>query len=156
MDNSWVAMTGHQPSPSAGINLEGGQIPHVDIESILKSLGVPWIRKGNPFKPQELKKLIKEAITVEGLKAILVEGECTIQTQRRKRLYNQGKDIPFEIDLEKCIQCGICFFNFGCPAIVTDEKAENFRIQREICIGCGACVEICSNNAIARINMVED
>lgn len=155
MDNGWVAMTGHQPSPSSKINLNGETTPHVDIELILKGLGVPWIAKANPFHPNQLRKLIKKAILIDGVKAILVEGECTIQSQRRRRLLKQDELTPFEINQEQCKRCGTCFFDFGCPAIVSDEQAEHFSIQQAMCTGCGACADICPAKAIVQSKMVE-
>ena len=155
MDNSWVAMTGHQPSPSSKKDLTGEAISNVDIELTLKGLGVPWVRKANPFKPNQLKKLIKTALVVDGVKAILVEGECMIQSQRRKRLLKEGRNILFRIDQEQCKQCGTCFFNFGCTAISTDEQAQNFSIQETTCTGCGACVDVCPAQAIVPVKTEE-
>lgn len=155
MDNSWVAMTGHQPSPSAKTNLAGEPIAHVDIELTLKGLGVPWIKRADPFQPKKLQKLIKESLEIDGVKAILVEGECTIQTERRKRILKEEKNAPYKINTDKCIKCGTCFFDFGCPAIVADEKAEKFSIQDTVCTGCTACADVCRSNAIELVTTEE-
>ena len=154
MDNNWTAMTGHQPSPSSRLTTSGESIgSSLDIFTILKSLGVKWVKKGNPFAPRELTKLIKESLNKEGPKAIVVEGECSLQTERRRRYQGLPYLVEYKIDQDKCKACGICYSKFNCPAIIqhTDGDDVKYSIDKDICNQCGACVQICPVEAICSV-----
>jgi len=55
--------------------------------------------------------------------------------------------LKFEVDLEKCIMCGICFKK--CPAkAITWEKKNPAHIDKAKCIKCMTCITNCSADAI--------
>jgi indolepyruvate ferredoxin oxidoreductase alpha subunit len=150
-DNRWTAMTGHQPTPSTRETTGGAATDHVDIVKILKSFGVKWVRKADPFEPKKMQNVIKQALKRSGFRAIVAEGECTLQTARRKRNMAIEDEIAFAINPEKCKRCGVCYMDFGCPAIsiFRDEDGEDrFEINQGLCTQCGACAQICPTHAI--------
>ncbi|MDD3187348.1 MAG: DUF362 domain-containing protein [Bacilli bacterium] len=50
-----------------------------------------------------------------------------------------------EIDLDKCIACGMCVRNCNQKAIYMDSKAV---IDKNKCVGCGECIVVCPQKAI--------
>ncbi|OYT30701.1 MAG: hypothetical protein B6U94_05820 [Thermofilum sp. ex4484_79] len=67
---------------------------------------------------------------------------------RRKRREGE-KIVPYQIDKDKCIKCGLCVDQFGCPAIIREDGT--FRILESICTGCGVCSAICPVKAIKKV-----
>ena len=63
-DNGWVAMTGHQPSPTTARLLDGTPRSAVDLPAFVKAVGVPWVRRADAFRAVALENLIREALTV--------------------------------------------------------------------------------------------
>jgi indolepyruvate ferredoxin oxidoreductase alpha subunit len=49
MDNSVVAMTGHQPTPGSGKTAMGTDATIVNIEDIAKSVGIEKVAKVDPY-----------------------------------------------------------------------------------------------------------
>ena len=67
-------------------------------------------------------------------------------------LYNKTgawRNIKPVIDLEKCIQCGICW-KF-CPDVAIDIENEWPVVDYEYCKGCGICAEECPTKCIAMV-----
>jgi len=156
LDNRWTAMTGHQPTPSTQETPDGKSIRYVDIAKLLRGLGVTWVKEVNPFKPDKVEAVVKEALRKPGFKAIVTKGECTLQRGRRNRILGAEPKVTYHIDTEKCKMCDICFADFGCPAIVlrqAKDGADMYEIDPGLCTQCGACASVCSFGAIvARAN----
>ncbi|MGI6737423.1 MAG: 4Fe-4S binding protein [Anaerovoracaceae bacterium] len=54
-----------------------------------------------------------------------------------------------EIDVSKCILCGICSRKCPTNAITVDRKARTWQIQRMQCIQCSCCVETCPKQCLS-------
>lgn len=150
-DNRWTAMTGHQPTPSTVETPDGKSLKHLDIATLLKSLGVKWVRTVNPFEPDKMETVLKEGLEEPGFKAIVSQGECALQSTRRKRTLGVKPKVTYHIDTEKCSMCDICFVDFGCPAIVVrqaDDGSKIYAIDQGLCTQCGACASVCPFGAI--------
>ena len=144
-------MTGHQPTPSTAETTDGKTLNHIDIAKLLKSLGVEWVGKANPFEPDKMVRVIKQALKRSGFKAIVAEGECALQCERRNRALNIQPEVTYKIDPDLCKKCGICFADFGCTAIVksqADDGSELCSIDSGLCTQCGACAHVCPTHAI--------
>ena len=48
-----------------------------------------------------------------------------------------------EIDLDKCLQCGLC------ESVCRFDAIKDFQVDKTSCEGCGFCYRVCSNNAIS-------
>ena len=153
LDNRWTAMTGHQPTPSSGATLDGRTLHSVSIPKILEALGVKWVKTANPFKVKAMVALIKEGLKQKGMKAIVAEGECTLQSGRRDRQAGIASGKRYGIDEETCTQCGVCYVDFGCPAIVEKDVRESkiYQIDQALCTRCGACTDICTSGALSSV-----
>jgi len=150
-DNRWTAMTGHQPTPSTEETIDGKPLRNVDIAKLLRGLGVKWVRMVKPFEPGKMEGVVKQALKRPGFKAIVAQGECTLQSERRKRAQGAKPEVTYHIDTKKCKICDICFVDFGCPAIVVrqaEDGSDTYVIDPGVCAQCGACVRVCPFGAI--------
>ncbi|MEL9929494.1 MAG: indolepyruvate ferredoxin oxidoreductase subunit alpha [Sulfolobales archaeon] len=152
LDNLSTAMTGHQPSPS---NPTRGR--RILIEDLARAIGVKYVKVVDPFNAEEVRKAFREA-----LKVVREDREVALIIARRKcallaydDMIKSGEEIvPYYVDLETCIGCGICYNLFACPAIIPRDDKKAF-IDPEMCIGCGACVISCPFNAIKPVKQVD-
>ncbi len=153
LDNKWVAMTGHQPSPTTDIALDGTRMHPVDIKGLLKSIGVSYVRTIKPFNIKASMAAIKEAIRVEnGVRVIIAEEECALQYGRRVARTPVEYEVYYQIDEGRCQKCNECYVELGCPAIRKEETTGGWRyyIEEATCLRCGACHDLCLNSAILR------
>ena len=150
LDNSTTGMTGHQDHPSTGKNLKGDIAPSVDIEGLVRSIGVKHVRTVDPFDLKELEKILKEETQREEPSVIITKRECV--------LLDKKNILPPYFINENCTSCGMCM-KLGCPAIekredgmVSGAPAEvsfgGVKINETLCTGCGLCAEVCRFGAI--------
>ncbi len=136
LDNSTTAMTGHQPHPGTGRNMMGDIVEKVSIENVLRGIGVKYVKTVNPLDLEEAVAVVKEATGEKGVKAIIFKSPCIAIVKSDKKA----------VISEKCIQCGKCIREIGCPAIVkTDGKVT---IDQNLCTGCNLCAQVCPVSAI--------
>jgi indolepyruvate ferredoxin oxidoreductase alpha subunit len=153
-ENSWVAMTGHQPV----IGLTNHKL---SIEKICESMGVPWLKVADSYEPAKLIKLLEEAQKQQGTKVIIIRRECALQANRWrqseiKRLTKAGDQVSEYIyQMSGCQMCGECSRVLSCPAIRLSEVegVEQMQIDEDRCIRCGVCYQICPNHVIKRIKL---
>ena len=138
MDNSTVAMTGHQPTPSTGKTAMGTDAKIIRIQDVAKGLGIDKVDVIDPFDIEATTKKLRETLDYNGPSVIISQKPCPLLIERGQ---------PREV-LEKCNACGVCVKAFGCPAIsLPGEKAE---IDTTLCYGCGVCEIVCPFEAIRR------
>lgn len=136
LDNSTTAMTGHQPHPGTGRNMMGDIVEKVSIEKILKGIGLNFVKTVDPLHLEEAVATVREAAAEKGVKAIIFKSPCIAIVKSSKKAAIS----------EKCIQCGKCIREIGCPAIVKiDGKVT---IDSNLCTGCNLCGQICPVEAI--------
>jgi indolepyruvate ferredoxin oxidoreductase alpha subunit len=145
LDNRYTAMTGHQPHPGTGYTGMHEQTKEIKIEDVVKGLGIQNVKVVDPFNLSEMEKSVKGFLKKDEVSVIVAKRECQLMAFRRKK--RKGIKIPkFEIDQNKCAKCGICLYEFGCPAIY--EKNGKFYVDKTICTGCAVCVQLCPFRAI--------
>jgi indolepyruvate ferredoxin oxidoreductase alpha subunit len=144
MDNGWTAMTGMQVN--AGTAEQFQQSPdkqRADIAEIVRGLGVTQLFILDPYDLPKVTETLVEALKLPGVKVVLAQRECSIQTGRRKIRY--GKSTVLE---DKCTNCKVCINTTGCPSIVFD--GEKVFIDAQLCNGCGICNSLCKFGAIVK------
>jgi len=135
-----TAMTGHQDNPFTGRTLAKTPAPDIDIEALVRALGVEDVRTVDPnlFKPTE--KALRSAVEYNGVSVVIAKAPCA--------LLNRDRPDPFAVDESACTACGMCI-RLGCPAISRDATSRAF-IDPESCVGCRQCVQVCRYGAIVR------
>jgi indolepyruvate ferredoxin oxidoreductase alpha subunit len=138
LDNNTTAMTGHQGHPGTGISAKGEKTTAVDIEALVKGMGIKDVNLVNAFDLKAIETTIKKCVANNAPSVIIVRGACPLATKK--------KGSPLAVDADVCSGCLDCL-KIGCPAItIADNLAV---IDDESCGGCGVCAQLCPNDAIA-------
>ncbi len=83
MDNDTTAMTGHQPVPSQELRWPGLEDkPRIDIEQIVKALGVKNVVTINPYQKKEAKELVRPILEKDELAVIIAKAPCILYRAR--------------------------------------------------------------------------
>ncbi|MCX6665701.1 MAG: indolepyruvate ferredoxin oxidoreductase subunit alpha [Euryarchaeota archaeon] len=148
LDNRTTAMTGHQPNPGTDIDGMGRPAKRLNVEDVVKGLGVEHIEIVNPDNLKETTAAFKRAIDFKGPAVVVSKSPCILLEVQRKR--KAGENIAiYEIDQSKCKQCKTCIGRFGCPALYfADDKSIHIDVTQ--CNGCGICTQICPFSAISK------
>ena len=137
LDNSTTAMTGHQPHPGTGKTMMGEVVAKVNIEAVLRGIGLTFVETVDPLDLEKAVDTVKRAQEAPGVKAIIFKSPCVAITKPK------GKAA---VDPEKCIGCRKCIREIGCPGIVINDGF--VCIDDSLCTGCGLCAQICPVGAI--------
>lgn len=73
----------------------------------------------------------------------------TVMYPLEKRDIPAGHRGTVEIDMAKCILCGICVKRCPCSAIEVDKAAGTWSINHFCCIQCDTCVRECPKGALS-------
>lgn len=141
LDNSTTAMTGQQPHPGTGITMMGNITDKIQIELLLKAIGVKRVITVNPFYTQEAINVVEEVARERGVRVILFKSPCIGVQKSFKKC---------EIHRTTCVNCKRCISELGCPAIVVREGLVT--IEKDLCNGCGLCQSVCPTKAIGGRN----
>jgi len=140
LDNATTAMTGSQPHPGTGQTLMGPKSEPIDIEGVLRALGVHCTVRANPLRLDEAVAAARQAIEHPGPSAVIFESPCV-------QLIKPA--LPAVIDPDTCTGCGACIRAIGCPAMGMDTDGACVHIDASLCNGCGFCVDVCPFGAIS-------
>ncbi|MFX1415044.1 MAG: thiamine pyrophosphate-dependent enzyme [Promethearchaeota archaeon] len=155
LDNSVTAMTGQQANPGTGYGPGGKSKNKIQIENIIKGMGINNLLIVNCFDTKNIVAPIKNALESPGPTVIISRGPCALWNDRRKR--KRGEKIqPYYVDWELCRKCHTCMKDFYCPAISMESSKKKYidkngkefegfssHISSELCDGCGVCSIIC-------------
>lgn len=143
LDNRITAMTGHQPHPGVDFKADGSKAIGVDIEKLVRGMGVKKVRVVDPYNIPGAIEVFKEALrNRDGPFVVIAKRECALLARRRHGF--EGKAV--RINREKCIKCKSCIMRLGCPSISWNDKVGP--IILDTCTGCGVCAYVCPVNAI--------
>lgn len=137
LDNSTTAMTGHQPHPGTGRTMMGEIVQKIDIEAVLRGIGLTTVRTVNPLDYTASLECVRQVADEPGVKAIIFKSPCIAVTQPAEAM---------TIDQETCIGCKKCVRELGCPALVISDG--RIHIEPSLCTGCTLCAQLCPVNAI--------
>lgn len=145
LDNSITAMTGHQDNPGTGKTLMGEETQKVDIENVVKGLGVKNVKVVDTYDLEEVDKTIKEEVKKDELSVIIARRPCMLIPEMKKKKFDK-----YQVDETKCTGCQMCV-KLGCPAISFDKTEKKAKINYDLCVGCSLCFQVCKFNAINKI-----
>lgn len=137
LDNSITGMTGHQQNPTTGKNLYGEPAGKVDLELLVKGIGIERVRIVDPYDIAQCEAAVKEEIAVEQPSVIIARRPCAL-------LKSVKRNPALQVDREKCRSCRACM-RIGCPAI--SMKENKAKIDENLCVGCGVCTQMCHFDA---------
>ncbi len=142
-DNQYIAMTGHQYSPTQGKGFQ--------VETFLEAIGVQHFNVVNVFEKDQMKNALKEAIEVKkGVRVIWARGACALITNAKRG--QEPYAFTVKIDADSCGDCRLCYEKLACPAIKMDENEMLFS-DENLCVRCGVCAHICPKDAIHHVGI---
>jgi indolepyruvate ferredoxin oxidoreductase alpha subunit len=138
VDNRTTAMTGHQGNPGTGVKARGEMGVVIDIESVVRGLGVRKLWTVDPYDLKSTELAIRAALAVEEPSVVICRRECVLLPgQKQPALW---------VDAEMCNGCGLCL-KVGCPAIIKVSEHQ-VEIDSLLCTGCTICEQTCFRHAI--------
>ncbi len=140
LDNSTTAMTGHQPHPGTGRTVMGQVVEKVSMEKVLRAIGLTTVETVDPLDYEKSVETVKRVAAEPGVKAIIFRSPCIALTKPAGHS---------KVTAEKCIACGKCIRELGCPALILDEDGKKAKIDASLCTGCTLCEQICPMGAIS-------
>lgn len=148
LDNRITGMTGHQENPGTGYTLMGDKVEVIDIEKIVRAIGINNVQVINPLHLEDTKQAIKEALKKEEPSVIITKWPCALKkfTQEDKKEFACEITFKYKVNEEKCRSCKMCLKS-GCPALSFDKYSH---INPDMCVGCGVCAQICPFDAIEK------
>jgi len=147
MDNRTTAMTGHQDHPGNNYTLMGKSTKEVDIETLVRALGVEKVMSVDAFDVKAMGKALKECTAYDGTAVLIAKGPCIFVSRNPQPAYT--------VDADKCVACGTCA-KAGCPATIKIDavnpktKMKKAGIDPVLCIGCDICRQVCPTGAIQK------
>lgn len=142
LDNGTTAMTGHQDHPGTGVSAKGEKTNMVELEKLVKGLGVPDVKVVNAFDIKALRSAVRSSLENPELSVMIVRGHCSVRLKKRTSHRT--------VDIEKCDDCETCL-RIGCPAI--QKIDEQVYIDAALCAGeaCTICEQLCPKKAIGPV-----
>ncbi|MBR1852429.1 MAG: indolepyruvate ferredoxin oxidoreductase subunit alpha [Lachnospiraceae bacterium] len=140
LDNSITGMTGHQQNPTTGYNIKGDPAGKIDLEALVRAMGINRVRVVDPYDLAACDQVVKEELAAPEPSVIISRRPCVL-------LKYVKAAPPLKVDCEKCVGCKSCM-RLGCPAIsVKNGKAV---IDTTLCVGCGVCSQLCKFGALQK------
>ena len=139
LDNSITGMTGHQDNPTTGFTIRREPTKQVDLEALVKAVGVERVVIADPFDVKNFEKVVKAETEADEPSVIIAQRPCALLKTVK---YSGHCTIS-----EDCKKCKMCL-KLGCPAI--SEHDGNIVIDKTQCNGCGLCINVCPFGAIKK------
>lgn len=141
LDNRTTAMTGQQGDMFNGITLQHRPTRELDIESIVRSLGIDYVEVIDPNDVHATRNALRRATKADDKLSVLIfRAPCA-------RLKDFESKPPLHVDEEACTGCGVCV-SIGCPALSFDLDRGVSHIDASQCVGCKQCQQYCAFHAI--------
>ena len=82
----------------------------------------------------------------------LLSGPATLMYPKKKRTFTAITRGRVEVDIDKCIFCGMCSRRCPTYAIKVTKDCKEWQIDRLKCCTCNLCVEICPKKCLSMEN----
>ncbi len=138
LDNRTTAMTGAQNHPGTGVTIQGEHTVDIDIENLVRAIGIEWVKTVNPYDLKSTRAAVQEALDTKGPAVIISRAPCVLLGRGAV----PGK--PLAVDADACTGCKVCI-SLGCPAL--EFRGDRAYINA-FCTGCNVCAEVCPAKAI--------
>ncbi len=139
LDNSITGMTGHQDNPTTGFTIRKEPTKQVDLEALVKSVGIDRVVIADPFDVKNFEKVVKEETEADEPSVIIAQRPCALL-----KTVKYSGHCTITKDCKKCKMC----MKLGCPAI--SERDGEIVIDKTQCNGCGLCINVCPFGAIKK------
>jgi indolepyruvate ferredoxin oxidoreductase alpha subunit len=152
LDNRITGMTGQQDNPGSGYKLQGEENEPMDIEKIVRAIGIKHVRKINPNDLKLVKDTINWALELEEASVIITDWPCVLKKTYKSEdveLYPKAWQTKDMVLQDKCVGCKACLRS-GCPSLVFDKESKKMHIDEATCVGCDVCLQICPYDAIVK------
>ena len=135
LDNGTTAMTGHQPNPGMAQHVLGEMAAHLEIEPIVRALGVEHCRKVKTSNLGALKSAFAELGELDGVRVLIAEEPCVLYARRKlgqartrvAEAVRQGEDAL------RCLE------ELACPAFC--RTGDEVSVDESLCSGCMICLQ---------------
>jgi indolepyruvate ferredoxin oxidoreductase alpha subunit len=154
LDNRTTGMTGHQQNPGTGHTLQMQETPPLELEPIVRALGIERIKTVDAYDVKAVEAAMKEFVKADGPSVLITRRECALLPEARRRW------LPLKVMAEQCNGCTMCF-RIGCPAILKSDELDiktqrpKAQIDPLLCTGCEVCAQVCARHAILFRDQVE-
>ena len=139
LDNGTTAMTGHQHHPGTGRTLMGKEASAVELEALVRALGVKRVRTVDPLDLAGVESAVREEV---------IAGEPSVIISRRKCVLLEKKSgRPVAVLTQKCTGCRACT-RLGCPSLAVAGGVA--AVDPYTCTGCGLCTQVCREGALTK------
>lgn len=140
LDNDTTAMTGHQDHPATGVTITKQETRKLNIEAMVRAIGINNVRVVDPLNLKELETALKEELSRREPSVIITKRPCALlhKTPIKERYY---------VDTEKCKGCKLCL-KVGCTGIYFIDDDKKAAINPNTCVSCGLCPQVCTFDAI--------
>lgn len=148
LDNDITAMTGQQENPGTGVTLLGENTKKIDIEAVVRGMGVEDVFVIDAFDEPNVEKTVKQALAIKDRPSVIISrGPCVFLPEFPPKF-------SYEVN-DQCNGCSLCF-RVGCPAIFKGEldattKQPKALIDPLLCVGCDICAQVCPHDAILKL-----
>ncbi len=139
LDNGTTAMTGHQPNPGVVQEVLGDGCVHLDIESVVKGLGVARVAKVRGYNQKALQQALAEFKDASGVRVLIVEEPCVLYARRAlKKARTQTAYVAEQgDDALHCLQ------TLACQAF--RRNGDVVSVDEDLCAGCMVCMQVSSS-----------
>lgn len=150
LDNTVTAMTGMQPNPGSGFQMQGGERPTVAPEAITRAIGLPT-EVLDPTRIEDNIATLLRLLQKPDLSVAIFRHPCVIHATRRHGHPAERMWVEQEACLGDACGCNrFCVRVLGCPANKWDEGIGKAYVDMDTYSACGLCVPLCPSGAIRR------
>ena len=151
LDNRITGMTGHQQNPGSGYTVKGEPTSMIDIETVVRALGVKHVAVINPNDLEQVRATLDEFVKLDEPSVIITRWPCVLKklSQEDKEEFTDVFKTKCHVDVDACVGCKLCL-KTGCPAIQFDTDSKKAYILPGDCVGCDVCTQVCPKKALVK------